>query len=629
MTEHSLAVLFDAATVATLAGPRVYERGVGYVLDGRVEATTESAGRLATTVRGTMPYIVELWADRGDRPRWSCTCPAAEDGSFCKHCAAVAISLDARDGATVPSLAGLGFERGLASSLPGALEPDEELAGFVTALPQDQLAEIVLQQTVSDWRLKERLLAEAQAARGGALDLGEWRRRIKSAFATYGDFVSYREASGWTECIMEVIDALEDICDAGHHDAVAGLAEYAHRQAEKSVGYVDDSDGGLTDISSRLGAVHHRACAQGRPDPVELAGRLVTLELTSELDGFGRAAASYAEVLGEAGLAAYREILQSHLKRTGTKGSSKAFAVREAMVGWAMGTGDPDALIEVHGPGRLFPSSVLHIARSLVASERFDEAIQWARRGLAENRDAEWQTRELRDFLAEVLRESGEAEAVTDLFWQTFVSHPSLGAYRRLLDEAGMPLGNAAHGSREQSGTPAEVREHAAGLAVAEGRPRSDAADIAGWKQRCEEELRGRLSRLAHQGADNPQGSDAAVPLAARVLVEILVYEGRLEDAWTAASSHGCAEQMWMTLARARENTHPSDAIGVYEPKILSLIEMKKTHLYSPAVDLMDRVRRLADAAGEPDRFTTLLEQVRTEHRAKRNLKALLDAKGW
>ena len=50
-----------------------------------------------------------------------------------------------------------------------------------------------------------------------------------------------------------------------------------------------------------MGELHLRACRVARPDPIELAGRLVALELTSELDAFHRAAVTYAEVLGEAG----------------------------------------------------------------------------------------------------------------------------------------------------------------------------------------------------------------------------------------------------------------------------------------------------------------------------------------
>ena len=186
------------------------------------------------------------------------------------------------------------------------------------------------------------------------------------------------------------------------------------------------------------------------------------------------------------------------------------------------------------------------------------------------------------------------------LFWQAFVSHPSLATYQRLLDEAAEP--------RSSPGDP----DHP-----------------AGWQQRCEQELRSRLSRLDGRVPDGRGVSSAAVPRAAEALVEILAYEGRVEEAWNAATVHGCAERMRMTLARTREKTHPSDAMDVYEPRVLELINQKKNYAYQSAVDLMDRIRRLADAANDPDRFRSLLERVRTEHRAKRNLKRLLDAKGW
>ena len=484
--------------------------------------------------------------------------------------------------------------------------PAENLASVVEGLAQDRLARIVLHHAATDWRLRERLLAEARAARGDGPDMGAWRRRIDNAFAPYGDFVTYREAHGWADGVKDVIDALADLCDAGQHDAAARLAEHAHRRADKAIDHVDDSDGRLSGISLRLSEVHHRACVEGRPDPVELAARLVDLELTSELDGFYRAAAEYAEVLGEAGLAAYRERLEPQWKRIGHGAgdwSDNAFAVRQAMAGWAIGTGDPDALIEVHGRDRILPGNALEIALALDAAGRSDEAMAWARRGIAEHGDTQWHASDLREFLAGALRGRGEAQAAVELFWQAFVLHPSLATYRRLLDEAAEPDSGAD--DREQPDNPAD------------------------WQQRCEQELRSRLSRLDGRVPDDWGASNAAVLRAADALVEILAYEGRFEEAWNAATVHGCAERMWMTLARAREKTHPSDAMGVYEPRVLELINQKKTHAYQTAVDLMDRIRRLADAANEPDRFRSLLERVRTEHRAKRNVKKLLDAKGW
>ena len=606
---HPFADVFDAATVVALAEPQVHVRGEGYRRNGRVGPLTVRDGRLEATVRGTMPYVVELWAERGE-PRWSCTCPAAEDGSFCKHCTAVALSMGSDESPlVVPPLAPLArLVRAQASASGRRVDPTpaEDLASFVEELAQDRLARIVLDLAATDGRLRERLLAEARAARGDGPDMGAWRRRIDNAFAPYGDFVTYREAHGWADGIKDVIDALADLCDAGQHDAAARLAEHAHRRADKAIDYVDDSDGWLSGISLRLSEVHHRACVEGRPDPVELAARLVDLELTSELDGFYRAAAEYAEVLGEAGLAAYRERLEPQWKRIGHGAgdwSDNAFAVRQAMAGWAIGTGDPDALIEVHGRDRILPGNVLEIALALDAAGRSDEAMAWARRGIAEHGDTQWQAGDLREFLAGALRGRGEARAAVELFWQAFVSHPSLATYRRLLDEAAEPDSGAD--DREQPDNP------------------------AGWQQRCEQELRSRLSRLDGRVPDDWGASNAAVPRTAEALVEILAYEGRVEAAWNAATVHGCAERMWMTLARAREKTHPSDAMGVYEPRVLELINQKKTHAYQTAVDLMDRIRRLADAANEPDRFRSLLERVRTEHRAKRNLKKLLDAKGW
>jgi len=47
------------------------------------------------------------------------------------------------------------------------------------------------------------------------------------------------------------------------------------------------------------------------------------------------------------------------------------------------------------------------------------------------------------------------------------------------------------------------------------------------------------------------------------------------------------------------------------------------------AVDLLVRIRRLADVAGNPKGFEELLSRVRAAHRPKRNLTAMLGQKGW
>ena len=607
---------FTVAVVKALADPGPYQRGVAYSRERRVSAARATETGLEVTVQGTMPYVVELWVDDGE-PCWSCTCPAAEDGSFCKHCVAVALTLD-EDQRVDPSPAPLpapverlarvqALSRATVGSRrrdadqdppPGSATDDAHLlADFVDGLPQDRLAEIVFEQATSDWRLRERLLAEARAGRREGPDLREWRHRINGAFAPYRGFVDYREARGWAEGVGEIVDALEDLCDAGHPGAAVLLAEHAHRRAGEAIEYVDDSDGWLSIISDRLFEVHLRASTESSPEPVALAGRLVELEIASDLEGFRRAAVAYAEVLGDAGLAAYREQLESRRRRiAGSADHSEqevdSWALRDALVGWALATGDPDVLIDVHRKGgRIHSDSVLEIARSLAAAGRGDEAVEWARRGLAEAGDRPWQTRSLREYLAELLRERGQVAAAVDLFWAAFRSDPSLESYRRLLAEAG-----------EEPGVP------------------------GGWARRCVAELR---AQVAGQETDGEAAVRRVGLPAAAALAAVLLYEGRIDEAWSASLAFGCGREMWMTLARAREATHPLDAVDVYETQVLALIEMKKTPYYESAVDLMDRIRRLATEAGDPDRFAALLERVRTEHRAKRNLKKLLDGRGW
>jgi uncharacterized Zn finger protein len=85
----------------------------------------------------------------------------------------------------------------------------------------------------------------------------------------------------------------------------------------------------------------------------------------------------------------------------------------------------------------------------------------------------------------------------------------------------------------------------------------------------------------------------------------------------------------WMELAAGRETSHPIDAIDVYEPQVIRSIEVKNNAGYAAAIDLMRRVRRLADSAGVPERFEALVVIARTVHKPKRNLQKLLDQHGW
>ena len=92
---------------------------------------------------------------------------------------------------------------------------------------------------------------------------------------------------------------------------------------------------------------------------------------------------------------------------------------------------------------------------------------------------------------------------------------------------------------------------------------------------------------------------------------------------------YGCDERAWLTLARAREGTDPLDAIPIYQRAATAQIDTKKNSGYRAAVDLLARIRMLADKAGEPQRFSELLAGITAAHARERNLIALINGMRW
>lgn len=577
------------AVVRGLADPGSLARGAVYASQGRVERLAGSTERVTATVRGSMPYAVELRAD-GDALAWSCSCPIGEDGGFCKHCVAVALTLD-------PEGPDALFDPDEGEDDVGGADPDgDRLTEYVERLDHERLVALVVEQAGGDRRLRERLLAEAAAESGEGVDLASWGRGLATAFDP-GGFVAYAEAASWAQDVAEALDGLEELLDAGQPAAVVELAEQAHRLAEDSLGSVDDSDGWLRDIAGRIGELHLRACEAANPDPVALAGRLVALELGGELEAFHRAAARYAPVLGAAGLAEYRRLLAPRFDALPTGrgpldgGFTERFRVKEAMVGVALGAGDVDELVAVKARDLATPDDYREVASALADAGRTPEAIEWAEDGLASFADRPWQTPPLRELLAGLHRDVGDVDAAVEVFRVGFEASPSLACYQRLLAEA------------------------------------EAAGDLAGTRERALDCLRARLGGRA-VAADEPgrrRGGDADGHVAA----EILLYEGEVDEAWRVARTHGCQPRLWLAMAHARERTHPADAIAVYEREVADRIAAKDNRGYRAAVDLLERMRRCYAALGRDDDFAAHLAGIRAEHGRKRNLMKLFAERGW
>ena len=585
-------VLFGPDALRALAGRRSFERGAAYAADGRVKGLKPRDGEVSATVRGARAYQVRLWLAGGE-PQFSCTCPVAADGQFCKHCVAVGLVACASGG-----------ESGGAHLRPAA----DDVRAYLEGLDKAHLVDLLLAQADGDELLRGRLELEAAGARGVAADVGRYRRAIRDVISP-GGFIEYRAMSDYARGVRELVDSLTGLLAGGFAAALVDLCEHALACLEEAFESVDDSDGYMSDIRERLVGLHHEACLQARPEPVALAERLFELELHSDWEIFYGAAGTYADVLGEAGLAAYRrraeevwELTPALAPGEGEGYSSQRFRITRIMETLAGLSPDVDALVAIKARDLRSPYQFFQIAEIYGAADRNDDALTWAERGLEAYPDCT--DVRLLEVLAGEYERRGRAQDAVSLMWSLLERRPTLDSFQRL----------KAHAARAEQWDVWRTQ--------ALDRLRQEASPTAG----CRPELGGRPTS---PGAPTLPGAPSLPPWGWAVgrseVVKALLWEGDGDAAWEEAVAGGCTISLWMEVAAARAVHHPEDALPIYRQQVERSIDQKNKRGYAEAVELLHSVRVLMDRLGTGDEFPAYLATVRAAHKQKRNLVKLLD----
>lgn len=564
----------DRPLLQKRAGARSYERGQEYFEAGCVERLTVEGDALLATVQGTHRYRVELRPGDGVLVH-SCTCPYGREGAFCKHCVA----------------AGLAFIESAAADIESRPEPPsiDDIRTRLEDLDRGTLVSLLLAEAETDERVLERLRLKF-AAGSDRVELTSFRRAIDLAIDP-GDFVHYRDAYDWSCGVDEVIDAVERLVGNGHADAVIELTEHALAALAEQGGMVDDSDGHVGVLRDRLERLHLDACKRGRPDPAQLAERLLGWQLDSDLEVFYDAADTYAEVLGRPGLARYAELARAEWEQAPELGPGdqrdygRRYRLTHVMESLARAGGNVDELVEVLRRDLSLPYDFLKIAETYREAGRGEEAIVWAERGLEafeERPDSR-----LLAFLADAYAARGRHADALEIAWDRFVDHPGLDTYRALKPYA------------ERVEEWPRRRERALGLLRKRAR-----------------EVRENARRRGYGGLWGGDHSE---------LVRISLWEDDTEAAWLEAQEGGCDEALWLQLAERRKEAHPEDALRVYRERIEPTIARKTKPDYEEAVGFIEEVGALLRRLGREDELPPLVAEIRAAHARKRNLIALLD----
>ncbi len=463
----------------------------------------------------------------------------------------------------------------------------KDVRAHLSAQRADTLVELLMQHAMRDEGLRQRLLLETAKATRTGVNVDTYRRALDNAIDV-GDYVPYQEASGYFANIDDVLTSIAELADT-HPAAVIELSEYALTQMEHAIESVDDSDGGTSEILQRMHALHLAACTRARPDPEALARMLFAREMESEWEVFSGAVLRYATLLGTKGLATYRALAESAWKRVPVlrageqmrRNEGGRLRIMHIMDALATLAGDVEARVAVRQRDLSYAYHYLEIAELYETSGKRDSALHWAEQGVVafpERTDSR-----LRDFLVAQYVRRGRLDEAMLLLWQNFDDRPSLEHYIAL------------HACAKRAGNWPVWRDKA--LSAIRASMSSGASTRNVW----------------HAG----DGS---------LLVQIFMWEKDREVAWREAQASGCSDSLWMELAKQREQTHPADAIGVYQRAVERTLAQKNNRAYQDAVDLLRTVARVMKSANDTGAMTAYVTAVRTRHKAKRNFMQLLDA---
>lgn len=150
----------------------ILKRGQSYFEDGLVKNLYDHYGEITATVFGNELYDVEILLNGSEVVEMSCTCPYAEDGTPCKHMAAVLMAWEESGGRIC--------ER--------KEKPEMSLEEAVRQLSTETMQKLLLQQAENDRSLQDMIRLYAT----GTVDQKQknaWRRDLKSLIRKYAEVI--------------------------------------------------------------------------------------------------------------------------------------------------------------------------------------------------------------------------------------------------------------------------------------------------------------------------------------------------------------------------------------------------------------------------------------------------------
>jgi len=310
-------------------------------------------------------------------------------------------------------------EHGAGSPVPGINQPpDDPLKTVTTYLSmQDRsaLVDLMLERAREDHRFYTWLLFRSVRQRDRTVDQKRFRQYIE---LTLSEGVASASCS---EALEAVVQALAGLLRDRYVGGALPLTEYTIEYIQGVAKPVDEDDVTVSACLDRLEDTHLRACRAVRPNPEELAAKLLEWRLNPQWEMFRDVLAVYGEVLGDEGRNVYHARAVHQWEQEPDLGPGdpapdrygRRFRLAYIVEAATIHNNDLEARIAVRKKDLTQPSSFLSIAELYRDAGHDEQALAWAERG-AEAFSGRLDPR-LRDFLIHAYQTRGRHEDAAKL----------------------------------------------------------------------------------------------------------------------------------------------------------------------------------------------------------------------
>jgi tryptophan 2,3-dioxygenase len=594
----------DEPSIAEFAGAKVFARGVDIFRSGAVDVIDASEALpepfIRAQVQGTSMYITELvLRDQGLHS--DCTCPHGEDGNFCKHQVALALTWLAR-------LAGLEVDadpvaqkkaQTVAKRSATMAAKAQSLRDFVHAQSTQALAERLLHWADHSPELRRDLRAwQAMTEAGG--NLADTKKAF-TALLAYRGFLDWRACAAYARQAAQVLPLLHETLRS-HPEAALSLAEHAYERLHSVMHHADDSGGHIGALASEVLAQWLAALKAAGPRPAAFADRYLKLHDMDLFGGIDHAAVIHA--MGPASTKRYGEVVRTRWEQAAeaeehqrarsrerprgreryvsSRSDSGLFSARWRYLEHLRALRDTEEILHVLRATLYEPADHVLLVNELEAQQRQREALEAAQ---AAYRDFPDIPQVVEQLLRCYDRDGWDAEALAvRRAW--FNRFPSAQGFLDLLRCA-----------------------RAAKVDVDALR-----AELWGGLETLEQ---AELARCEKMPGPRPDGPNVSLRL------EILLLEKRVDDALVLAqrphrANHRLLERLALALP-ARQN-------GAAVELLQRVFDWRMARAQSPYSDVLDVVAKTL-ARMPRERGRAWVAQLRGQFKAKRNfIKGLPDA---